>query len=181
MYPAVKMRDCTPAEGVVEIHRRGGQPLAICTAADRLNASISEKVYHEAKKGTWFCLLVAVISILIGLLLGRTALAQRSIAFSWNQGTNPGWTACPAGRYCLTGYTFYETTSGIPVALATVSQSSPFFTMIPLPSRGLHIYSVAQNGINGSGAPTQSTGNPGVVVSCWKVGTGRNCKIGKIW
>jgi hypothetical protein len=181
VYPAAKMRDCTPAEGVVEIHRRGGQPLAICTAADRLNRSISEKVYHEAKKGTWFCLLVAVISILIGLLLGRTALAQRSMAFSWSPGQNPGWTACLFGPHCLTGYTFYETTSGTPFTIATITQDKTSYTMMPIPSVGTHIYSVVQNGTDGNSKPTQSTTNPGIVINCWRVGLWRTCKPGKSW
>jgi hypothetical protein len=115
--------------------------------------------------------------VLGGILLSATACeAQKTVHMTWTQVVSPGWTACASGNYCLTGYTLYEGTS----ALASIPQSSTSYSF-PIPSVGSHVFTLIQNGIDGSGATVQSSGNPGFVVNCWKTIWGRNCKVGKQW
>jgi hypothetical protein len=122
------------------------------------------------------------MKLLLGILLfSPVSLAQKAIQFTWDPGANPGWTSCTSGTHCLTGYTFYETTTGTPVVLASVPQNTTSYTLSTLPSKGFHTYTVAQNGLNGSGATVQSKGNPGIVINCWKTLWGRTCKPGKSW
>jgi hypothetical protein len=113
--------------------------------------------------------------------LSLPAFAQHGVTFTWAAGMTPGWTSCTTGSYCLNGFAFYETTSGSPVQLAAVPQTTTSFFLTPLPSKGTHIYTVVQNGLGPSGAPVQSTGNPGIVVNCKKNGSGRRCVPGKSW
>ena len=118
----------------------------------------------------------------IAFILSAPALAQRSINFSWAPGVNDGWAACTSGPACLTGFTLYEITTGTPVNIGTVPQSTTSMVLSPLPSVGSHSYELVQNGsVNGS--PVQSSGNPGLVINCRKnaENTGRICVEGKHW
>jgi hypothetical protein len=169
----------TPAEEIVTMHRDYGHRLYICRAVDRLDRSIYRKVRYEAIKGLIVAGLIMAIAFLIALCTPR-ALAQKQLQFKLTQVVAPGWSDCTTGDGCLTGYTIYETTSGVAVQVASVPQTATVYDL-PIPSVGVHTYAVTQNGINGLGLPVQSTGNPGVVVSCWKVTGGRQCKVGKVW
>jgi hypothetical protein len=122
------------------------------------------------------------VKLLLGIILIAPAcLAQKSLHFSWTPGSNPGWTECTSGPYCLTGYTLYETTNGTPVVVASIAQTDASVSISPLPSKGSHTYELVQNGTNEASVPVQSTGNPGIVINCWKSGSGRTCKSGKSW
>lgn len=169
----------TPAEEIVLMHRNYGHSLYICRAVDRLDRSIYQKVRYEAIKGLVMAAIVMLIAILVALLT-PAAQAQKSIHVAWTAGLSPGWADCSTGDGCLTGYTVYETTSGVPVQIASLPQATPSYDL-PSPSVGVHTYAVAQNGINGKGVAVQSTANPGWVVSCWKTSYGRACKVGKVW
>ena len=92
-----------------------------------------------------------LLSIVISLL-AVAAPAQKSIAFTWTPGNNPGWVSCSTGTYCLTGYTFYEMTSGIPVAVAAVPETNTSLSLSILPSIGIHVYHLVQNGLDGTGS-----------------------------
>src|ERR1700689_1566614 len=120
--------------------------------------------------------------LLIALALtSSAALAQRSVQFTWAPGSNPGWTPCTSGTYCLTGFTLYEITTGTPVLMAHTLQTTTTYTLTPLPSKGSHSYELVQDGIDGAGAAVQSSGNPGLVINCKKAGLWRSCSIGKSW
>ena len=121
--------------------------------------------------------------ILITVLMLSTSVGwgQKTILFSWTPGSNPGWTACSSGNWCLTGFTLYEITTGIPVAVAQIPQTSTTYTMSPIPSNGSHSYELVQTGTNGNGSAVQSLNNPGLVVNCRKAGLWRTCSIGKHW
>jgi hypothetical protein len=113
---------------------------------------------------------------LLALALAVTP-GERYIQFNWTQGVNPGWTSCTTGKFCLTGYTLYETTSGTPVALVTVNQHHTSYN-IGIPAPGQHTYQLVQNGLNGSGQAVQSSNNPTAVVSCTHPkGSGRQCTV----
>lgn len=88
---------------------------------------------------------------------------------------------CSTGNYCLTGFTLYEITTGIPVVIVQIPQTTTTYKMTPLPSKGSHSYEVVQNGLNGAGTPIQSLSNPGLVINCVKAGLWRTCHVGKSW
>jgi hypothetical protein len=120
--------------------------------------------------------------VIIALLaVSQVSLAQKSITFSWQPGISQGWQPCTSGNYCLTGFTLSEITTGIPVTIANIPQTTLTYNMSPLPSRGSHSYQLAQNGIDGTGTAVQSQGNPGVVINCTKFWWGRTCSVGKHW
>lgn len=117
------------------------------------------------------------------LLLTVPVFAQNlhSVAFTWSSNAT-GYTNCTTGTYCLVGFTLYDVTSGTPEVVGIFPESSTGYTMPYLPSVGTHIYELAQNSLDGQGNPQQTTGNPGIVVNCWKTSkTTRVCKFGKVW
>lgn len=124
-------------------------------------------------------------TIIAFLLVCPFSFGQASVGFTWNQGASPGWATCPSSSQCLSGYTFYEITTGTPVPLASIPQTGTSFSISPPPSIGSHTYQVAQDGIDSTGKPVQSLNNPGVVIWCSKVfyatGTGRKCVQKKAW
>src|ERR1700722_15399059 len=97
------------------------------------------------------------------------SFGQHGVNFSWQPGPSPGWAVCPSTSNCLSGFTFYEITTGTPVSLAVVPQTTTNFDITPPPTIGSHTYQVVQDAIDSTGAPVQSVNNPGVVIWCYKV------------
>lgn len=122
-------------------------------------------------------------TLLALIFLAPACLAQKTLQLTFTPAVNPGWVACAAGTYCLTGYTLYEMTSGAPVAVAAVPETNTSLSLLPLPSIGVHVYHLVQDGLDGTGSAVQSTGSPNIVVNCWEnqEKNGRGCAVGVSW
>ena len=90
------------------------------------------------------------------------ACAQTSLVFTWRP--NPSyaayWPPCTKSvkKVCLTGYTLADVTATVaPVVItSTIAQDATAYTIIPLPSSGLHTYSLVANAKNRMGKPVHS-------------------------
>ena len=85
------------------------------------------------------------------LLTAFPACAQTSLVFTW--GPNPSdagnWPPCSKSvkKMCRTGYTLTDVTATLaPVVITSaIAQDAATYTLIPLPSPGLHTYSLVVN------------------------------------
>jgi hypothetical protein len=84
--------------------------------------------------------------------------AQSRLVFAWNANPANTWTWPPCSKLvikmCRTGYTLTDvTTASAPVVISsTIAKNALNYTLAPLPSAGLHIYSLVINGKGRSGA-----------------------------
>jgi hypothetical protein len=90
-------------------------------------------------------------SLWLLLLIAFPASAQTSLVFTW--GPNPSnafiWRPCSKSvkKLCRTGYTLTDVTATeAPVVISsTISQDATNYAIVPLPSPGLHTYSLVIN------------------------------------
>lgn len=121
---------------------------------------------------------------LVLCLLASSAMAQKPVGFTWAARPSPGYTACTSGPNCLTGFTLTDYwTLGDTTVVGHYPQSSTGTTISPTPGIGTHVYTLAQDYTDAQGVPHETTGNPGIVVTCRKnfFRTGRVCSYGKTW
>jgi hypothetical protein len=96
------------------------------------------------------------------LLTVFPACAQTSLVFTW--GPNPSntvyWPPCSKSvkKMCRTGYTLTDVTgTSAPVVItSTIAQDAFTYTLIPLPSPGLHTYGLVVNAKASAGKPVHS-------------------------
>lgn len=120
---------------------------------------------------------------LILLCFAPLAQAQKSVAFSWAARSTPGYKVCSVGPNCLTGFTLTDSLNGQVTTVGQYSQSATGTTVSPMPSVGSHVFSLAQNYTDQAGVAHATTGNPGIVVNCYRNSdkVGRYCTYGKVW
>jgi hypothetical protein len=96
------------------------------------------------------------------LLIAFPACAQTSLVFTWrlNPSNAANWPPCTKSvkKVCLTGYTLADVTATVaPVVItSSIAQDANAYTMIPLPSSGIHTYSLVANAKNKMGKPVHS-------------------------
>jgi len=96
------------------------------------------------------------------LLAALPACAQTSLVFTW--GPNPAnagfWPPCSKSvkKMCRTGYTLTDVTATSAPAVVTsnIAQDASTYTLIPLPSPGVHTYSLVVNAKESTGKAVHS-------------------------
>jgi hypothetical protein len=96
------------------------------------------------------------------LLMAFPACSQTSLVFTWvpNPSNAGFWPPCSKSvkKMCRTGYTLTDVTAtSAPVVItSTIAQDASTYTLIPLPSPGLHTYSLVVNAKKSTGKTVHS-------------------------